>query len=257
MSDNIPMYDIYQEHYTRISTSKVFSEYCNLVFGLDLAQDGFSDVNQIDVLIKTLGINRNDICLDIGCGNGKIANYVSNKTSSQIFGIDYSEFAISDAGKIPNPNLHFYVNDINKIIAEKEKYSVIYLIDSIYFSNDYKKTIEILYESLKSGGRIGIYYSDFIFDKDKQVKKIANDETEIAKIFYSMNLQYNYIDFTMEHFQIMKKKWIISDSLKDEFIAEGNNALYNRANTESIKPETTYNEFCLFSNRYFYWLNKK
>jgi hypothetical protein len=66
-----PMYDVYQEYYERVGRSAAFSLYCERVFGVDLSQDGFSDMQQLDCMIALLGIGETDLCLDVGCGNGR------------------------------------------------------------------------------------------------------------------------------------------------------------------------------------------
>ena len=120
--------------------------------------------------------------MDIGCGNGKIANYINVETSAKVDGIDFSEHAINCAKELSNKDLRFNVQDINELNLSKDVYSVIYSIDSLYFSNDYTRTLELLYESLKPKGRLGSYYSEFVFEKEKQIHRIEKDETKIAYI---------------------------------------------------------------------------
>jgi SAM-dependent methyltransferase len=140
MHEELPMHDTYQDHYRRLASSAAFSKYCELTFGVDLSQDGFSDKAQLDLMTNFVGITKADHCLDLGCGNGKIAAYVALRTGASIDGIDYSSEAIACAkGIAPRRGaLHFELGEINALDLPTEKYSVIYLVDTIYFSNDYE-----------------------------------------------------------------------------------------------------------------------
>lgn len=119
------MYDVYQEYYQRVKNSAAFSKYCKKVFGIDLSQDGFCNKNSLDIMIEKMNLSKDDICLDIGCGNGGIADYISRKAGAKIFGIDYSENAISSAKEKSNRALSFAVADINNLSIDKNRFSII------------------------------------------------------------------------------------------------------------------------------------
>jgi ubiquinone/menaquinone biosynthesis C-methylase UbiE len=256
MQDKTLMYDVYQDFYKRVNTSKAFSQYCSSVYGIDLSQDGFCTKQQLGLMVKELKINQHDVCLDIGCGNGQIANYINKKTKALIKGIDYSENAIKCAREIKNSILSFEVQNINDMRIEKNRYSVIYLMDSIYFSTDYKKTVSQIYEVLINGGRIGIFYCESEFDKEKQLRKIEKDETKIAVLLNVLRIPYSVFDLSFENYKYMIRKNKIINNLKNRFEIEGNIALYERVNTESIKNDVAYEEFAKCMSRYLYIIEK-
>ena len=249
-------FDDYQHFYERVNRSKVFTKFCEQAYGIDLSQDGFADKKQIDFLINKLEINSNDTVLDIGCGYGKIANYVHQKTNASIDGIDYSPNAIGQASIYENVKMHFSIMNINEIVIQQSKYSKVFFIDTIYFSSNYEKTLMEVYAKIKKYGRIGIYYSDFIFDENKRIQKIDGNETQIAKILIKNNLSYDVYDFTANHYELMRKRRIASIKLKNDFISEGNESLYDKVYDESIDLNMNVNDFIKFSNRYFYCVKK-
>lgn len=255
MENVLPMYDIYQSFYQKIEFSKAFSRYCKKVFGIDLSQDGFTNLNQLKLLISKLNITSSDICLDIGCGNGKIAEYISDKTQAKIIGIDYSQIAIQyglERTKSKRHRLDYLQAEIDSFEIEKNKFSVIYLIDTIYFSKDYLKTIINILNNLKPNGRLAIFYSDFVFEKEKQIKKIEFNETAIAQVFQQINQEYSYIDLTIQHYEHMKLKNKIGKLMFKDFLEEGNIQLQEKILTESIVDEVSFDDFSKFSNRYLY-----
>ena len=175
---------------------------------------------------------------------------------AKIEGIDYSSNAIEYAKMIENDDLSFSIMDINELNILKDKYSKIILIDSIYFSNNYEKTLLEIYEKVQLNGKIGIFYSDFIFDAKNQIDIIQGDDTIIAKIFREKNWKYQFFDFTKEHYDLMKRKNIVSNKLKEDFLNENNEKLYIRLNEESIVQGVKFSDFVKFSNRYFYCIEK-
>jgi ubiquinone/menaquinone biosynthesis C-methylase UbiE len=252
------MIKYYDDFYHYINNSKVHSEFCRKVFANDLSQDGFSDMVQLDFMIKQLNISEDDVCLDVGCGNGKIADYIYSQTKACITGIDSSKNAIEYADRFTQTNskLNFYQMDINKLKINKNYFSIIYLIDSIYFCDNYGKLINQLYNALKPDGKLAFFYSEFVHDEKLRTKKILGNETKIANIFDNNNWKYYVADFTVEHFELMKRKNFFSNELKDHFIAEGSKYVFDRINTESIPEEMDLSTFEKFSNRYFYYINK-
>ena len=257
MDGNVNTYEDYQKFYSYVDSSTAFKKFCEKVYGIDLSQDGFANKNQIHFLINNLNINENDTVLDIGCGYGKIAKYIQQKTNAMVDGMDYSPIAIKIAKTYEDERMHFFTEDINKLTLQPSKYSKIYLIDTIYFSDDYEKTLMEIYKRLKNQGKIGIYYSDFIFEADKQEKKIDGKETCIANILCRNNWSYSVYDFTTDHYKLMKKRRNVSIKLKQDFTLEGNEFLYKKVNSESIDLDMSYIDFMKFSNRYFYCIEKK
>jgi SAM-dependent methyltransferase len=250
--------DTYEEFFERANKSVAFSRYCSEVFFLDLTQDGFSDKEQLDLLIELSGINQRDTCLDIGCGNGRIDQYLHSKTGAQFHGVDFSKSAILNAKKImiENEGLSFENGDINCLDVPTGRYTKIILIDSIYFSDDYLDTLCHLYDSLRTGGTLCLCYSEFVFDRDRQTRKILANETRIHSVAIKLGCKYRVVDLTDRHFELMKRKNVVSDKYRDEFLAEGNGWLYDKVHTESTDPTVSLVEFEKFTNRYIYCIDK-
>lgn len=67
------------------------SSLCERVFGRDLGQHGYMNQAQLDLLLQVLQLDASHHGLDLGCGNGLIAEYVSDRTGAHITGLDYAE----------------------------------------------------------------------------------------------------------------------------------------------------------------------
>jgi len=249
--------ETYEDFYRRANGSEAFSRYCQEVFGIDLTQDGFADKTQLDYLVNYVHFNGNDTGLDIGCGNGRITGYIAGQTRANMMGIDCARTAISYAQGLAKADdkVSYDTGDINNLNIPDKKFTVMLLIDAIYFSEDYTATLEYLYDKLADGGRIGIYYSDFLLE-DTERQKIAIGETKIARILAQKGWNSKSVDFSDQHYNLMKRKNVVSNKYKALFASEGNEALYNRINAESICESMNKSQFEYFSNRYLYCIYK-
>jgi cyclopropane fatty-acyl-phospholipid synthase-like methyltransferase len=86
-----------QEYFTRAETSEAHARFCALVYGRDLCQHGMMDMAQLDALIAALGLGAGSRVLELGCGNGRIAEYISDVTGANVFGVDSSTVGIRQA----------------------------------------------------------------------------------------------------------------------------------------------------------------
>ena len=55
------MWDFYDNFYRATKTSEAHKLFCTRVFGLDLCQHGFADVDQLDALIAAVGIHPKNV----------------------------------------------------------------------------------------------------------------------------------------------------------------------------------------------------
>jgi SAM-dependent methyltransferase len=250
------MHEVYEEYYRRVAASRAYSRFCELCFGRDYSQDGFSDMDQLDLMIGSLGLGPGARCLDLGCGGGGIASYVAARTGAIVDGLDGSPVAIDAArlraeGSAAEARGAFRVADINRLDLSRGLYSAIYLIDSLYFSDDYEATLSTLRDALAPGGRLGLLYSEFLFEPSER-RRIDAKETRLAMVLAGLDWSFEAVDLTREHYEFMRRKRLAAEACRLELEAEGNAWLYERARRESIDPEMDYEDFRLFSNRFFY-----
>ena len=113
--EELLFYDAYEAFYAMAKNSKAFQNFCKDAFGEDFSQDGFSNVEQIDMIFQYIPRKENVHILDIGCGNGKMLGYLQQKTGAYIHGFDYSEEAIKTAQLLFSKNAEFREGVIGKI----------------------------------------------------------------------------------------------------------------------------------------------
>ena len=100
------MRDFYERFYRAVAGSPAHATFCERVFGRNLCQHGFADMAQLDALIAAVQLQPGQAGLDLGCGNGMIAEYIADRTGASMTGLDFIPQAIQPTprrGSRPNP----------------------------------------------------------------------------------------------------------------------------------------------------------
>ncbi len=217
----------YEDFYRRTAASAVHAEFCARVFGLNLCQHGFADMNQLDTLIAALRFQPGDTALDLGCGNGMIAEYVSDCTGACVTGLDYIPQAVELARArtaAKADRLAFAVGDINALDLPPQTYDAIYSIDSIYFSDDYTRTVGQLVAALRPGGRMAFFYAygrePWVPHDQFPAEKLPPDRTPLADALIANGMTFTVQDFTDDDYRLaLLRKSVLTD-LRSRFEAE-------------------------------------
>jgi ubiquinone/menaquinone biosynthesis C-methylase UbiE len=237
-----PIWYWYKDFYIAIEKSKAFSEYCRLVFGKDLGQYGFSDINQIHEMLEIVKPDKTSQVLDIGCGNGKITEYISDLTQASVTGVDYIAEAIDQALKRTEGKrnrLNFKVGNIETLDFEGESFDIIMSIDSIFFGKDLKATLASLREILKPDGQMAIFC-----------------EEDLSSALREDGLAYRVYDFSAEHYAHMQLKHRVVSVMQKAFEDEGNTFIWENLMRESIASPEPYNPEISSMRRYLYHVKR-
>ena len=153
-------YNEYEEFYKMAEKSHAFHAFCKAAFGNDFSQDGFSDINQINMILPYIPLRDNVHILDIGCGNGKMLGYLQEKTKSFIHGFDYSNNAIQTARKLFPKNSEFRVGVIDEKDYPDDCFDTIISMDTIYFTKDMVAFVAKIKRWLKKDGVFFVGYQE-------------------------------------------------------------------------------------------------
>ena len=237
-----PIWYWYKDFYIAIENSRAFSEYCERVFGKDLGQQGFSDINQINRMLEIVKPDKTSNVLDIGCGNGKIAEYISDLTKAYVTGVDYIAEAIDQALKRTESKrnrLDFEVGNIEMLDCEDESFDIILSIDSIFFGKDLKTTLVRLKGITKPDGQIAIFC-----------------EEDLSSALKENGLAYRIYDFSEEHYAHMQLKHRVANEMRKSFEDEGNTFIWENLMTESVASPEPYNRDASSMKRYLYHVKR-
>ena len=227
------MQDFYERFYSVVQQSPAHHAFCERVYGLDLSQHGFADLEQLDLLLRVIPIEPGKQVLDLGCGNGRISEYLSDRSGAQFTGLDYIPNAIRLAQErtaLKSSRLAFIPGDINRLELPRAAFDVILSIDSIYFSQDYAATLAGLKAALRPAGQMGFFYS---YGREPWVpvdefprEKLPPDKTPLADALQANNLAFHTYDLTRQDYALALKRKAVLLEMQPQFEAEGIQFIY-------------------------------
>lgn len=214
----------YQKFYQAARPSKAHSEFCRRVFGEDLCQEGQTDMASLRDLLDVLDLKRGEHLLDLGCGAGVIAEYVSDQTGVSATGLDYSDPAIAEANERTadrRSRVTFQHGDMNALDLPAESLDAVISLDTLYWVADLEKTLTELMTALRPDGRMGIFMNHHIVEGGDPAQ-LAPQHTELSKALSSLGVQFETCDYTVQIGEFWKRIWQAAIDLRPEFEAEGN-----------------------------------
>ncbi len=246
--NDLLFYNAYEEFYAMASKSTAFQRFCKDAFGEDFSQDGFSDINQIDLILEYIPTAKNVHILDIGCGNGKMLGYLQQKTGVYIHGFDYSRQAIKTAQILFPMNSEFKEGIIGETEYPEEFFDVITSMDTMYFAKDMVAFVAQIKNWLKPGGVFFVGYQE----GDVMSKTEGVHTTVLANALEQNGLKYEVTDITEQTYDLLKRKREAAMRHQAEFEAEGCGEWFEMLMQQTecvIKP---YEEFKEKMSRYIY-----
>lgn len=245
-------YDAYEQFYEMAKTSKAFADFCKEAFGEDFSQDGFSDRQQIDMILQYIPDKGDVHILDIGCGNGKMLGYLQEKTGAFIHGFDYSEQAIQTAKGLYPTNSEFRESVIGEIEYAENSFDVITSMDTMYFAKDMVSFVVQIKRWLKPNGILFVGYQE----GDVMPKTESADTTELAKALKANGMTYEVTEITKQVYDLLLIKREAAMKYEAEFEAEGNRQWYEMLVGQTEYASVPYEEFKEKMTRYIYVVRK-
>jgi len=232
-------YNAYEEFYEMTRNSNAFQTFCKDAFGEDFSQDGFSNVEQIDMILRYMPQKENVHILDIGCGNGKMLGYLQKKTGAYIHGFDYSEKAIETAHSLFPVNSEFKESVIGEIDYSEEKFDVIISMDTMYFAKDMVAFVSQIKKWLKKEGVFFVGYQE----GDVMPKTECAYTTLLAKALDKNGMNYEVTDITEQTYKLLKNKRASAILHKEEFEAEGHRNWFDMLIGQTERVSESFEQF--------------
>lgn len=250
--NDLLFYPAYEEFYTMASESKAFHNYCKDAFGEDFSQDGFSDIEQINIILQYIPKRDNVHILDIGCGNGKMLGYLQKQTGAFIHGFDYSEQAIATAQKLYPANSEFREGVIGEIEYAAEQFDVITSMDTMYFAKNMTTFVAQVKTWLKPNGVFFVGYQE----GDVMPKTKNSHTTVLAEALRQNEMQYAVEDITRQTYELLLKKRTAAEKHRKKFAEEGHQNWYEMLIGQTEYANVPYEEFKKNMARYLYVVRK-
>ncbi len=249
---NLLFYDAYEEFYAMAQKSNAFKAFCKDAFGEDLSQDGFSNIEQIDMIFNYIPQKENVNILDVGCGNGKMLGYLQSKTGVNIYGFDYSETAINTAKKLFPEKSNFKEGVIGETDYPDSTFDVIVSMDTMYFANDMNAFVAQIKKWLKKDGVFFVGYQE-----GEVVPKTKNADTSLlANALKSNDMKYEVTDITQQTYELLKTKRNSAMKHKEMFEAEGYSQWCDMLIAQTEYANDSFEQFKEKMARYIYVIRR-
>jgi len=220
--------DFYNDYYARILQSKAHAIFCEKVYGRNLCQEGMLAELQLDKLIEMLRESRGKNILELGCGNGMLAEYISDMTGSNVLGIDFSGEAIRQAKERTSgkrDKVSFSLCGIDDIDSARDRFDVVVAVDVLYdhFVEDISSVFRKIKAVINPGGGILVFQS-FIAESDG-VENLPAEKTYIGKALSASGFEFSVTDLTEDDITHWKLKIETAREMEALFEKEGNSDL--------------------------------
>lgn len=245
-------YDEYEAFYRMTKTSAAFRAYCIDAFGDDLSQDGFGNMEQVDMILPYIPAGDNVSILDIGCGSGKMLGYLQKKTGAYIHGFDYSEEAVTAARTMFPERSEFRVGIIGKTDYPDGSFDVITSMDTMYFAEDITAFTAQVKRWLKAGGVFFVGYQE-----GDVIPRTENIDTALlTKALKTNGMSFEISDITNSTYELLRTKREAALKHRAAFEAEGNSEWFDLIMAQTEFAEQTPAQFREKMARYIYIARK-
>jgi ubiquinone/menaquinone biosynthesis C-methylase UbiE len=254
-ADRPPIYYWYREFFPAAARSRAYAEFCERLYDKNLCQAGFSDMRQVDEMLGLLNMAPESRVLDLGCGIGMLAEYISDMTGACLYGMDYCPEAIDIANArtaLKRDRLSYQVGNLDHLDYQENSFDAIISIDSLYMPNRLDETLQQMVRSLKASGQIAAFYTQMVWGNDSKRETLCPEKTPLGEALSKAGLAYRTCDYSRQTHALMQCKRKIGEEMKGLFEAEGNLALYEFIINESESDPAPYHaDTCNFA-RYLY-----
>ncbi|MCU0439233.1 MAG: class I SAM-dependent methyltransferase [Raineya sp.] len=121
---------------------------------------------------------KNQMVLEIGCGNGWLLNYLATNAPNNTFiGLDMNALELEQAARVfSNQHLYWVYGDIYKSIFPPKSFHIIYIASSIQYFANLNEFIDKISILLKPKGEIHIFDSPFYKTEQKEEAKLRTTQ---------------------------------------------------------------------------------
>lgn len=249
-----PIWYWYKEFYADAPVSPAYRKFCETLYGRHLCQQGFSDMRQINTLVAAANLSPSHCVLDLGCGNGMLAEYLSDRTGASVHGIDYIPEAIQQAQERTVSKRHrltFQLENMDSLNGKPQSFDTVVSMDSLYMPRDLNLTLLRIRDLMVSSGQLFVFHSHFSSAEVSSAEPIP-----FAEALSQAGFGFDVTDFSRDTYELMQRKRLLAEEMRERFAAEGRSYLYDHLYMESVDPLTPYNPNTVGHRRYLYHARK-
>ena len=215
---------------------------------LDLTQFSSLTLKQYKAMLHFRNLSERDRVLDVGCGVGRIAFDVHERTGAIIVGIDKNAEMLTPGKEKFGDIVEYHEMDFSDMRFPHDSFDAIYSIDSLSYAENWESIVLYLIQILKKSGRMAIFRSERI-DPEQDPHLLNADQTRLAKLLQKHSLKIDPICFTKDGVNYWKDTLMALEELEEEFRSEGEENL-----VASLRHEAGHQFSFINDNRYSRYL---
>jgi SAM-dependent methyltransferase len=168
--------------------------------------------------LSNINVESNFYILDIGCGGGSnIKRFANIATDGKIYGIDYSESAISVSKKL-NINyvekglVEIYKASVSSLPFNENFFDLVSAFEAYYFWPNLPEALKEIYRTIKPNGELILVNEGYLCENQKK-RKNAEEWARLGN--FEIHSPNQYRDFlsragfsNIQIFEEMNKGWI-------------------------------------------------
>lgn len=210
----------YGKRLAAFKMSPAYGVYCDRVYGIALAQYSVLDAEQLNALVQALAPARHGVILDVGCGAGRIAGYVAQRTESTVVGIDIAEAAMK---QVPG-HAQYAVATAETLPFAPRSIAGAYFIDVLNLCGDVGATLARVAEVMTRGAPLCIFNSEVTSGPDGETLALAR-ASSIGRGLSEAGFCWEVRDYSANERAIWSHARRAAKELAGAFEQEGNRSL--------------------------------
>ena len=215
---------IFSDYFVRCAKSAAHATFCQRVFGKNLCQASLMDMAQLEKLLDVLDLSAENKVLDLACGIGTIAEYISDTTGAHIVGVDIAKQAITlaqERTRQKRERLEFRYGDMNNLNLAPASFDTIIAIASLHFVQDLAETIRQLVKVSSPDGQMGLFAFQYASESDSP-DVLLPENTDLARALQKHSLSFQTWEFTAQEIEIRQRQVQVAQELIQAYRQEGN-----------------------------------
>ena len=236
----------------RSEASAAYRDFCLRVYATPFVQFGMVDAEELEALLAVHELGKASRVLDLGCGLGTQAEYLSDRTGASVLGLDFAPGAVErakarSAGK--RERLEFRLGNLDRLDPSLGAFDLVYSLDSLYFVDELEAVVASAFSLLVPGGVFAAFYTEDI-GEGASSESLEPGGTKLAQALLAAGAEFTAKEFSANERRIWKASLEEATALKAAFEAEGNLDLWRTRDEEARSMLALY-EACR-ARRYLY-----
>jgi SAM-dependent methyltransferase len=140
---------------------------------------------------------------------------------------------------------------MDSLEGNPQSFDTVLSVDTLYMPRNLSHTLMRVRDLLVPDGQMLVFYIHFLSTAESRDSLLA-DRTPLAEALPKAGFGFRVVDFSRETYELMQRKRLLAEELREKFAAEGRSYLYDHLAAESVDPQVPYDPNTVGQRRYLY-----